>query len=88
MEKIAEGIFFCGTCDRQRKIFDQLVPLPQGTTYNSYLVVGADKTALIDTTYAKFEDGYLEAIAASGAKIDISFRTTQSPTTARRFQPC
>lgn len=79
MEKIAEGIFFCGTCDRQRKIFDQLVPLPQGTTYNSYLVVGADKTALIDTTYAKFEDGYLEAIAASGAKIDYIISNHAEP---------
>lgn len=48
---IKNNIFYCGVKDKDRKLFDQLVPLPQGTTYNSYLVVGSEKTALIDTTY-------------------------------------
>ena len=36
-------------------MFDALVPLPQGTTYNSYLVKGEYKTALIDTVNPGFE---------------------------------
>ena len=70
MKKIADGVFYCGMHDAQRKVFDQLVPLPQGTTYNSYLVRGADKTALIDTMYEKFGGQYMDMIAASGEKID------------------
>jgi len=51
MEKIANNVFYCGEKHPERSIFDQLIPLPQGTTYNSYLVIGSEKTALIDTIY-------------------------------------
>lgn len=70
MKKIADGVHYCGIHDKDRKIFDQLVPLPQGTTYNSYIVEGSEKTALIDTMYAKFGGQYIDAIAASGLRID------------------
>ncbi len=32
-----------------RRLFDSLIPLPQGTSYNAYLVKGSEKTALLDT---------------------------------------
>ena len=70
MEEIAKGVFFCGIHDRTRKVFDQLVPLPQGTTYNSYLIVGSEKCALIDTMYEKFRAEFLDSIVAGGHKID------------------
>ena len=38
-----------GAIDWHRRLFDELIPLPDGTTYNSYLVRGSDATALIDT---------------------------------------
>ena len=59
MKEIIDGIFYCGIHDKTRKIFDQLVPLPQGTTYNSYLVRGSEKSALIDTMYQKFGGEYV-----------------------------
>ena len=70
MTEIANGVFYCGIHDRDRKVFDQLVPLPQGTTYNSYLVSGTGKTALIDTMYEKFGGEYLDMIRKSGFRID------------------
>lgn len=70
MKEIAPGVFYCGLHDRNRKLFDQLVPLPQGTTYNSYLVEGSEKCALIDTMYEKLLGSYCYMIAARGAKID------------------
>ena len=51
MQEIVKNIFYCGEKHPDRAIFDQLIPLPQGTTYNSYFVVGSEKTALIDTMY-------------------------------------
>jgi flavorubredoxin len=49
MSEIKPGIFSVGAQDKDRKTFDELIPLPDGTTYNSYLIIGKDKTALIDT---------------------------------------
>lgn len=49
VRQICEGIFAVGIIDWDRRIFDDLVPLPEGTSYNSYLIRGSEKTALIDT---------------------------------------
>jgi flavorubredoxin len=47
--KLAEGIYSVGAIDWDRRLFDALIPLPDGTSYNSYLIKGSEKTALIDT---------------------------------------
>ena len=47
--EIKPGIFAVGAIDWDRRLFDSLIPLPDGTTYNSYLIKGKDKTVLIDT---------------------------------------
>ncbi len=49
VHKIKEDIFSVGAIDWDRTIFDALIPLPYGTSYNAYLVRGSSKTALIDT---------------------------------------
>jgi len=48
-EQIIDGLYYVGARDPGRRLFDELIPLPDGTTYNSYLIKGKDKTALIDT---------------------------------------
>ncbi len=47
--KIKDGIYWVGAVDWDRRLFDDLIPLPDGTSYNAYLIQGSDKTALIDT---------------------------------------
>lgn len=47
--EIIQGIHWVGAIDFDRRIFDELIPLPDGTSYNSYLIQGSEKTALIDT---------------------------------------
>ena len=47
--EIKRGIYFVGAVDWDRRLFDSLIPLPDGTSYNSYLITGSEKTALIDT---------------------------------------
>jgi flavorubredoxin len=47
--EIIPGVFYVGAIDWDRRLFDSLIPLPDGTSYNAYLVKGKDKTALIDT---------------------------------------
>ena len=38
-----------GAVDWDRRLFDSLIPIPDGTTYNAYLIEGREKTALLDT---------------------------------------
>lgn len=47
--KIEDGIYWMGAVDWDRRLFDSLIPLPDGTTYNAYLLAGSQKTALLDT---------------------------------------
>ncbi len=47
--EIVPGIEWVGAVDWERRLFDALIPLPEGTSYNAYLVRGRDRTALIDT---------------------------------------
>ncbi len=47
--KIKDGIYWVGAVDWDRRLFDDLIPLPDGTSYNAYLIQGSEKTALIDT---------------------------------------
>jgi flavorubredoxin len=51
MEKrqICSGVYWLGFVDWNRRLFDSLIPLPDGTSYNAYLVQGSEKTVLIDT---------------------------------------
>jgi flavorubredoxin len=75
---IVPGVDYVGAPDFDRRLFDALIPLPDGTSYNSYLVRGRDKTALIDAVEpAKLH--VLEAYLADVPKIDyvISNHTEQ-----------
>jgi flavorubredoxin len=46
---ITKNIHWLGAVDWDRRLFDSLIPLPDGTTYNVYLIEGSRKTALLDT---------------------------------------
>jgi len=47
--QIKERIYWLGGIDWDRRLFDSLIPLPDGTSYNAYLIEGSEKTALLDT---------------------------------------
>ena len=48
-KEIKTGVFSVGVLDWDRRLFDELIPLPDGTSYNAYLIKGKEKIALIDT---------------------------------------
>lgn len=47
--KINKDIYSIGSIDWERRIFDELIPLPDGTSYNSFLIKSDNKNVLIDT---------------------------------------
>jgi flavorubredoxin len=49
IKQITEDVLYVGAPHPDRKLFDALIPLPDGTSYNSYVVKGSEKIALIDT---------------------------------------
>jgi flavorubredoxin len=60
--KIKEGVFWMGSVDWDRRLFDSLVPLPDGTSYNAYLIEGSEKTALLDTVDPQMANELLEQL--------------------------
>ncbi len=59
--KISERIFYVGTNDRKKHLFENNWPLPAGVAYNSYLI-NDGKTALIDTLEFGSKDDYIDEI--------------------------
>jgi len=49
MRQIKTNVYAVGAIDFDVRLFDRLIPLPDGTSYNSYLIKGSKKTALLDT---------------------------------------
>lgn len=66
--EIKSGIYSVGVVDWDRRLFDALVPLPDGTSYNSYLVKGSQKTALIDTVDPSMTAVLMENLDELGVK--------------------
>ncbi len=63
VRKIKKDVYAVGAIDWDRTLFDEIIPLPDGTSYNSYLVVGSEKTALIDTVDPEKENELLENLS-------------------------
>lgn len=66
---IKDKIFLLGAVDWSRRLFDSLIPLPDGTTYNAYLISGSEKTALLDSVDPPMADVLLSQLT-DVSKID------------------
>ncbi len=49
MKELKTNVYSAGAIDWDRRLFDELIPLPDGTSYNAYLIKGSEKTVLLDT---------------------------------------
>jgi len=70
--KLKENIYLVGVQDPNLRIFDIVMYTKYGTTYNSYLVIGSEKVALIENVKYKFFEQFLDNIKEiiDPAKID------------------
>ena len=69
--EITSQVVWVGAVDWDRRLFDALIPLPDGTSYNSYIVQGSEKTALIDTVDPPMHDALKSNLEKIGiTKID------------------
>lgn len=67
--KIKNGIYWMGSVDWDRRLFDSLIPLPDGTSYNAYLIEGSDKTLLVDSVDPSMAEALLSQLEGI-SKID------------------
>ncbi|MDR1675040.1 MAG: MBL fold metallo-hydrolase, partial [Tannerella sp.] len=61
MQKIANDIYYVGVNDRRKALFENLWPLPNGVSYNSFLITD-EKTALVDTVDICYSDLFFRKI--------------------------
>lgn len=60
--ELKDNFYWTGVLDSKLKVFDIIMETEFGTTYNSYLLKGSEKTVLFETAKAKFWDEYKEEL--------------------------
>ncbi len=71
IRQVKDNVYSVGAVDWDRRLFDELIPLPDGTTYNAYLVKGNEKTALLDAVDPTKTSVLIENLVKGGvAKVD------------------
>ncbi len=60
--QLTKDLFYVGMQDPGLRIFDIVMYTEFGTSYNSFLLKGSEKTALFETSKIKFYDAYLEKV--------------------------
>lgn len=67
MRMLADNVYAVGVQHWDRRLFDELIPLPDGTSYNAYLVKGSEKTALLDTVDPEKAELLVDHLVKAGA---------------------
>lgn len=62
--EVKQNLYWVGTRDFDIEVFDIVMRTENGTTYNSYLIKGSEKTALVEICKEQFFDDYLENISS------------------------
>lgn len=71
--KVKDGVFYVGTLNPSLRIFDIVMETKFGTSYNSYIVKGSEKTALIETCHYNFWEAFLANIEEVTDVKDIDY---------------
>lgn len=66
VRELKPGVYSVGAIDWHRRLFDELIPLPHGTSYNAYLIKGSEKTVLVDTVDPSKKQELLSNLQKSG----------------------
>lgn len=72
MKQITNSVYYTGVLNPNMRVFDVIMRTEYGTSYNSYVVKGSEKNALIEAAHLSFYDGYLENIreVLDGGRVD------------------
>lgn len=68
--EIKKDIYWVGALDPDLRIFDIVMYTPYGTTYNSYVIRGSEKVAVLETVKVQFFEQYLERLKSLDIDIE------------------
>lgn len=71
--KLNDSLYWVGVLDKDLRVFDIIMYTEFGTTYNSYVLKGSEKTALFESAKAKFFDEYLDTVTQITPVEDIEY---------------
>ncbi len=71
--QIKDNIYWVGILNPAMRIFDVVMKTEFGTSYNSYVVKGSEKIALIETSHARFSEQYFNNIREVCEPKDINY---------------
>ncbi|HTY20917.1 MAG TPA: FprA family A-type flavoprotein [Geobacteraceae bacterium] len=71
--EIRPDVHWIGVKDPELRVFDDLFPTKFGTTYNSYLIKGKEKIAIIDTVKGKRSAEYLAKVKQLVDPADVDY---------------
>ncbi|MBQ7127228.1 MBL fold metallo-hydrolase, partial [bacterium] len=74
--KINKDLYYIGCSDRRLQLFESAYPIPNGVSYNSYLLTD-DKTALFDTVDKHCAEQFLENLAYALKGKDLDYLIVQ-----------
>lgn len=62
VQEIGKDVYLLRINDRRIEFFEVILRIPEGITYNAYLVLGEESRILLDCWKASYSDGFLEAV--------------------------
>lgn len=72
MIEISQDIYWIGVNDRETDLFESIIPIPAGVSYNAYMIID-EKVALIDSVKIDFNDSYLDMIKKKLGKTKVDY---------------
>jgi len=71
--KLNDSLYWTGVLDPDLRTFDIIMHTEFGTTYNSYILKGSEKTALFETAKEKFWEDYQSSLTDLGVAESIDY---------------
>lgn len=71
--EVKKDLYWVGALDKDLRIFDIVMYTEYGTSYNSYILKGSEKTVLFETAKDKFYDEFVERIQSLTDPSEIDY---------------
>ncbi|MCL5318627.1 MAG: FprA family A-type flavoprotein [Thaumarchaeota archaeon] len=70
---MSPSTYWVGANDTEKRLFEGLWAIPEGISYNSYIIKGTEKTVLIDSVLGAYQEEHLEKIRKVTNPADIDY---------------
>ena len=72
IRKVSDNLYWVGASDRRLALFENIYPIPQGVSYNAYVLLD-EKTVLLDTVDKAVSEQFFENLQAALAGRELDY---------------